>query len=66
MKRALAALIALLLESGPLSVQLSQYGGFEQVGALGTSLPRNDVRTTTEPGDIVLSSGGAYQTCTIG
>ena len=46
-----------LLESGPLSVQLSQYGGFEQVGALGTSLPRNDVRTTTEPGDIVLYSG---------
>jgi len=46
-----------LLQAGPLSVQLSQYGGFEQVGALGTSLPRNDVQTTTEPGDIVLYSG---------
>lgn len=46
-----------LLGNGPLTVELSQYGGFEQVGALGTSLPRNDVQTTTEPGDIVLYSG---------
>lgn len=46
-----------LLEKRPLTVELSQYGGFEQVGALGTSLPRNDVQTTTEPGDIVLYSG---------
>ena len=46
-----------LLQSGSLTVELSQYGGFEQVGALGTSLPRNDVQTTTEPGDIVLYSG---------
>ena len=46
-----------LLEKGPVTVELSQYGGFEQVGALGTSLPRNDVQTTTEPGDIVLYSG---------
>jgi hypothetical protein len=33
------------------------YGGFEQVGSIGTSLPRNDVQTTTEAGDIVLYSG---------
>ena len=46
-----------LLEKGPLTVELSQYGGFEQVGALGTSLPRNDVQTTTKPGDIMLYSG---------
>ena len=46
-----------MLEKGPLTVELSQYGGFEQVGALGASLPRNDVQTTTEPGDIVLYSG---------
>ena len=46
-----------LLRSGPLTVELSRYGGFEQVGSLGTSLPRNDVQTTTEPGDIVLYSG---------
>ena len=33
------------------------YGGFEQVGSLGTSLPRKDVQTTTSAGDIVLYSG---------
>ncbi len=41
----------------PLSVQMSMYGGFEQVGPLGSSLPRSDVGTTTQPGDIVLYSG---------
>ena len=40
-----------------LSVQMSMYGGFEQVGSLGQSLPRNDVQTTTDYGDIVLYSG---------
>ena len=40
-----------------LTVQLSPYGGFEQVGPLGKSIPSNDVDTTTEPGDIVLYSG---------
>ncbi|MBQ6518268.1 MAG: hypothetical protein IJI14_06085 [Anaerolineaceae bacterium] len=29
----------------------------EQVGAIGTSLPRNDVQTVTSSGDIVLYSG---------
>ena len=36
---------------------MSMYGGFEQVGPIGTDLPRNDVQTTTETGDIVLYSG---------
>ena len=36
---------------------MSMYGGFEQVGSLGQSLPRNDVQTTTSAGDIVLYSG---------
>ena len=41
----------------PLTIEMSMYGGFEQVGSLGTSLPRDDVQTTTEAGDIVLYSG---------
>ncbi|MBQ3398133.1 MAG: hypothetical protein IJG51_04525 [Synergistaceae bacterium] len=41
----------------PLTVKMSAYGGFEQVGRIGRSLPRDDVRITTEPGDIVLYSG---------
>ena len=46
-----------MVKAEPLTVQLSMYGGFEQVGSLGTSLPRNDVQTTTQAGDIVLYSG---------
>ena len=41
----------------PLTIRMSMYGGFEQVGAIGENLPRNDRQTTTEPGDIVLYSG---------
>ena len=41
----------------PLIIQMSMYGGFEQVGSIGTSLPRNDEQTTTGAGDIVLYSG---------
>lgn len=46
-----------LASAEPLTVQMSMYGGFEQVGSLGSSLPRNDVQTTTQAGDIVLYSG---------
>ena len=46
-----------LVEEAPLTIKMSQYGGFEQVGLLGTRITRNDVQTTTQPGDIVLYSG---------
>ena len=46
-----------LAKSTPLTIALSPYGGFEQVGPIGQTLPRNDVQTTTEPGDIMLYSG---------
>ncbi len=46
-----------LVKAGPLVIDMSMYGGFEQVGSIGTSLPRNDKQTTTEAGDIVLYSG---------
>lgn len=46
-----------LLKDAPLTVQMSMYGGFEQVGSLGTSLPRSDVQMTASAGDIVLYSG---------
>ena len=51
------AALAELAAAGPLTVQMSIYGGFEQVGPLGAELPRNDSQTTTQPGDIVLYSG---------
>lgn len=46
-----------LCRNQPLTIQMSMYGGFEQVGPIGTSLPQNDMRTTTSAGDIVLYSG---------
>ena len=49
--------LAQLCKDEPLTVGLSMYGGFEQVGYIGESLPRNDIGTTTSAGDIVLYSG---------
>lgn len=49
--------LAELLREQPLSIQMSMYGDFEQVGSFGTSLPREDEQTTTQAGDIVLCSG---------
>ena len=45
-----------LCKDAPLTIQMSMYGGFEQVGSIGTRLPSNDAQTTTSAGDIVLYS----------
>ncbi|WP_408069335.1 cyclophilin-like fold protein [Butyrivibrio sp. JL13D10] len=41
----------------PLTVEMSMYGGFEQVGSIGKSIVKDDKQTTTDYGDIVLYSG---------
>ena len=46
-----------LVKDQPLTIRMSMYGGFEQVGPIGRSLPRDDRQTTTHAGDIVLYSG---------
>lgn len=46
-----------IASNGPLNIQMSKYGGFEQVGYIGTALPKNDRQMTTSAGDIVLYSG---------
>ena len=51
--RALRELVA----EQPLTIEMSMYGGFEQVGSIGTDMPRNDEQTTTQAGDIVLYAG---------
>lgn len=38
---------------------MDDYGDMEKVGALGFSLPRNDVRTTTSAGDMILYQGNS-------
>lgn len=46
-----------MAKDGDITIQMSMYGGFEQVGSIGQSLPRDDNQTTTSSGDIVLYSG---------
>ena len=45
------------LKNGDVIVNAHEYGGFEKVGNLGFSLPREDRDITTSAGDIVLYQG---------
>ena len=51
------ASVADLQKNLPLTIQMSQYGGFEQVGSIGRSIVRDDQEITTHYGDIVLYAG---------
>ncbi|MBO7123784.1 MAG: hypothetical protein J6V90_10975 [Treponema sp.] len=46
-----------LLKKGHVAIKMRDYGNFEKVGPLGTSLPRNDTQITTTAGDIILYQG---------
>ena len=46
-----------MMEAGPVTLQLDDYGGFEKVGYLGRSLTTSNSQTTTSAGDIVLYNG---------
>ncbi|MDE6033349.1 MAG: hypothetical protein K2G15_05250, partial [Muribaculaceae bacterium] len=46
-----------LLEQGDMTIRMSDYGGFEKVGALPQSLPTSNTQITTAPGDIMLYQG---------
>ena len=46
-----------MMEQGPVTIQMSDYAGFEKVGSLGASLPTSNSQTTTQAGDIVLYQG---------
>ena len=45
------------LAASGLTIKMSMYGGFEQVGPIGQSIARDDEQIATAPGDIVLYSG---------
>ena len=45
------------LQEGGITVEMSDYGGFEKVGPLPFELPRSDEQITTEPGDVILYQG---------
>ena len=46
-----------LLQKGPVTIDMHDYGSFEKVGSLPWDLPRNDKQITTEPGDVILYQG---------
>ena len=46
-----------LLKQGDLTIRMSDYGGFEKVGALPQSFPSSNTQITTVPGDIMLYQG---------
>ena len=46
-----------MMEKSPVTLQLSDYAGFEKVGPLGQSLPASNSQTTAHAGDIVLYQG---------
>lgn len=46
-----------LLQQGPITINMSDYGGFEKVGMLPQSFTTSNSQTTTEPGDIMLYQG---------
>lgn len=48
------------LLKGDVSIRMDDYGDMEKVGSLGFSIPRNDVQTTTAPGDLILYQGNSF------
>ncbi|RKJ39790.1 hypothetical protein D7X94_11020 [Acutalibacter sp. 1XD8-33] len=54
-----AQAFAELLQEGPVTVQMHDYGNFEKIGPLPTSLPESNEQITTEPGDIILYQGNS-------
>ena len=46
-----------LLQEGDVTIDMADYAHFEKVGDLGVTLPTNDTRITTTPGDLILYLG---------
>ena len=46
-----------LLKQGDITYTANDYGGFEKVGGIGHTLPRNDTPIDTVAGDVILYQG---------
>ena len=46
-----------MMKEAPVTINMSDYSGFEKVGSLGRSLTTSNSQMTTEAGDIVLYNG---------
>jgi len=49
-----------LLAINPITINMSDYGNFEKVGSLGTTLPQNNQQITTQSGDLILYQGNQF------
>ncbi|MDD3028372.1 MAG: cyclophilin-like fold protein [Erysipelotrichaceae bacterium] len=49
-----------MLERGPKTIQMRDYGGMEKVGMIWKGLPTNDENITTKPGDLILFMGNSF------
>lgn len=49
-----------MLEKGPITINMRDFGGMEKVGPLGSTLPENNEQITTEAGDLILYQGSAF------
>lgn len=56
-ENAAAAALVDMMKNAAVIIQMSDYSGFEKVGALETDLPTCNSQTTTQAGDIVLYNG---------
>lgn len=55
-----AAALKELIAQQDLVIDMSDYANMEKVGAIGKDLPRNDMQTTTEAGDLILYLGNSF------
>lgn len=55
-----AKAFAELLNGGPLTLDLHDYGNFEKTGSLPQTLPRNDEPIDTDFGDLILYQGNQF------
>lgn len=49
--------LAEMAKNGPVTIETQPYGGFEQVGSIGMTLPSSDTNISTKAGDIMLYTG---------
>ena len=56
-ENAATEVLAERLETGPITIEMNDYGGWEKVGSFGFSLPASNEQMTAQPCDYVLYQG---------
>lgn len=56
-ENAATEVLAERLETGPITIEMNDYGGWEKIGSFGFSLPASNEQMTAQPCDFVLYQG---------